>query len=186
MSVNTEHQHINYLVTDYVLELLPRAEHEAASRHIAHCGNCRRAVMRERQIGVAVKQTISKASGIERRSLARAMPTMSQKNRFRRIIDQGQVQILLACCLLLLAFASVGLQLRLHQNNWTATSPAIFSTTVMITETPTATHLATTEFSDTSSPMAPTPANEIISPLPKAALAPVAGYAAQITSLSLQ
>ncbi len=184
--LNSEQQHINNLIADYVLELLPLVEHEAATRHIATCGSCRQAVMRERRIGLAVKQTLSKATNVEGRTLTRFMPTVSPHTGFQRIFNQGQRQIVLACCLLILAFASVGIQLRLQQDTWLATAPAILSTTVMLTETPTATLLATSEGSKPSVFISPTPATGKIIPLPKAAVAPAAAYAAQLSSLSLQ
>ena len=186
MLLESEQKHIKNLITDYVLELLPLAEHEAATRHIATCGSCRQAVMRERQIGLAVRQTLDKATDVKLRSLTWTNPTAVRHNRFQRILMRGQSQIVLACCLLILAFASVGIQLRLHQNTWLATAPAILSTTAMITETPTATLLATSEGGDISGFISPTPVPMKTVPLPKAALAPEAVYPAQLSSLSLQ
>jgi hypothetical protein len=186
MLLESEQKHINNLITDYVLEQLPLAEHEAATRHIATCGSCRLAVMRERQIGMAVRQTLEKATDIKERSLTRTNPTVVRQNRFQRILMRGRSQLVLACCLLILVFASVGIQLRLHQDNWLATAPAILSTTAMITETPTATLLVTSEGGDTSGFISLTPVPMKMVPLPKAALAPEAVYPAQLESLTLQ
>jgi hypothetical protein len=186
MLLDKEQQHINNLITDYVLEILPRAEYEAAARHIATCESCRKAVMRERQIGMAVKQTLSKAIDIEETTLTRIMPAVSRHNGFQRMLNQGQRQIVLVCCLLILGFATIGIQLRLQQDRWLATAPAILSTTVMITETPTATLLATSEGSKPSGFISPTPATGKTVPLPEAALAPPDADAEQLSSLSSQ
>jgi len=186
MLLESEQKHINNLITDYVLELLPSAQHESATRHIATCESCRQAVMRERQIGKAVRHTLTQATAVERRSLISTRPTVVRFDGIRSTLNQGKRRIVVACCLLILALTSVGLQLRLQQNSWLATAPAILSPTVIISKTPTATLLATSEGSEISGFTSPTPNSMKTKLLPKAILAPAAVYPAQLSSLSLQ
>ena len=167
-------RHINSMVSDYVLDLLPLADQRLVARHIAACVTCRKAVLRERQIGLAVKRTLSMATDVDELNLAQKMPRVSRQNRFEGLFSQGQRHIVLACCLLILAVASIGVQLRLQQNKWMPTAPAMLSTVIMITETPTPTLLATSDGSIPSDVISPTPETGHSIALPEAALAPAA------------
>ncbi|HUS94253.1 MAG TPA: hypothetical protein VMZ24_03640 [Patescibacteria group bacterium] len=186
MTPESDQQHVNKILTDYVLELLPLAEHKAATRHIARCVNCRQAVVRERQIGLVVKQTLATATADKRKPLNNSWNMQVNHHHFWNLINQGRKQIFLASCLLILALATLGIQLRLHQNDILATTPAILSTAILNTETPTATLLATSEGIQNSAIISPTPPSSKTIPLPEIALAPAAVFPGQLLPRSFQ
>ncbi len=186
MAPDSDQQHVNKILTDYVLELLPPAEHKAATLHIARCVSCRRAVVRERQIGLAVKQTLATATAAKFKPHRTGWNRRVSHNGIWNLVNPVRKQIFLASCLLILALATLGIQLRLHENAMLVTTPAILSTASLNTETPTATLLATSEGIQNSAISSPTPPSSKIIPLPEIALAPAAAFPGQLLPSSFQ
>lgn len=174
MNPENENQHIISQIPDYVLDLLPSTERQMVTLHIAHCWRCRQAVIGQREIGAVVKKTITRAAAVEESHLAGLMPDIPRQKGIRAIINQSQRQIIVASCLLILAVASVGMQLRLQNSSWLATSPALISTSVMMTKTPTATLQVTSDNNLETGTLYPTPAKGHSGSMPEAALAPAA------------
>lgn len=68
------HQHASRLLSDYVLDLLPQEARQAVELHVAACPDCRAALLRERQLGQLIRQTVAQATRPGPTQLHRLMP----------------------------------------------------------------------------------------------------------------
>lgn len=68
------HQHASRLLSDYVLDLLPQEARQAVELHVAACPDCRVTVLRERQLGQLIRQTVAQATRPGPTQLQHLMP----------------------------------------------------------------------------------------------------------------
>lgn len=71
--------HIQHQITEYVLDLLPAEEKQAAAHHIAGCDQCRQAVQQERELGRLVHSTINSATTAQPGRLQSLMPAIPDR-----------------------------------------------------------------------------------------------------------
>lgn len=174
MRMENELQHINGKEIDYVLGLLPGHERLAVEQHIAECNKCRIAINKEKLVGVEVKRTLTQAGTVNESRLRMRQPLFTKSNLFQQFVYRGQRQLLIAGFMVFLVIASVGLQLKLQGNSLYATTPAITSTSTLVTDTPTYTAVATAAAGSPVNSTSPTPDVRVMDSLPEAMIAPEA------------
>lgn len=92
--------HIHNQISDYVLDLLPDEEKQAAARHVAGCKKCQEAVRREREIGRLVHRTLNKATTPDYGRLQSLMPPIPARRTSVLAFLAPYRQWAIACLLL--------------------------------------------------------------------------------------
>jgi len=167
-----KNQHIEHLIPEYSLNLLSNQESKEVIAHLAICHDCQIALQKERQLLLEIRNSMTAATTYDRRRLQEIMPA----------IPAGQIQILgkygwqpqlaIIGFLLLLVFGSLTIQRELSTDIWVSRAPAFQPTTILATDTPTQTSVATRPESSISPVMEPTPVSEDLLNVPRPALAP--------------
>jgi anti-sigma factor RsiW len=166
-------QHIEHLIPQYTLELLSKKESKAVSDHLEVCTDCRATLKSERQMVVDIRDSITAAVAHDNKRLQELMPPLPAAKD--KILDNfgWQRQLAVVGFLLILVFGSLALQRGLTTKIFVSRAPIIQPTTILATDTPTQTSVAT-RFESSSSPVIePTPISNDMIMLPKPALAPV-------------
>lgn len=135
--------HVNEKITDYVLGLVPENEKREIAVHITGCLECQQALSQERQISLAVRDALTQATYPDRQRLQELMPPIPQREAASLFGLNWQPRFAFVGLLLMLILGAVSLQTQLRQETWIGTSPAIYSTTAIVTDTPTLTVSAT-------------------------------------------
>jgi hypothetical protein len=165
--------HLNERITDYVLGLVSEDESREIARHLTHCRECQQALNQERQVGLAVREAIFQIPQPDNQQLGELMPPFPQKQTFPLFGLNWQPRFALVGFLLILILGTLSLQTQLRKETWLGTSPAIYSTAALVTDTPTLTLSATKEGPEPLDTAIPTPAARNPLPLPHPAIVPV-------------
>lgn len=165
--------HMQEKITDYALGLVSENEYREIARHLSQCPECQQALHQERQIGLAVRETISQATQPERQRLRQLMPPIPKEGSIPIFDLNWGYRFALVGLLLMLILGALGLQTHLQGDKWIGTSPAIYSTTAIVTDTPTLTLSATREGPQPVDTVIPTPVVRNPLSLPHPAIVPV-------------
>lgn len=149
-----DHDELQELLGDYVLDLLPPAQAWHVSGHLATCAACRRRVEQERRVGNWVAETVSAATAIDASRLHALMPRPPIQARAGYSPPTWTRQLVpLTVVLLVLLFGAL---MRAPQNQ--PPLPALFAntSTATMTHTPTATLAQSITSAATAATLAPT------------------------------
>lgn len=147
-------EHINHLISDYVLDLLPARERVNVEQHAAACPHCRQLLQAERHMVHLTRETLVLATAPAPARLAALMPQPNIRQRPRYTSSAWQRSLAVAGVFLFLLVASLHPVLG---PGWAAQpSPTYISATATATPIPaTATHtLTVTPFASTTMPEA--------------------------------
>lgn len=140
LDVTIMEQHIQSLIPDYVLGLLPESDRQRLENHTAHCQGCRLALERERAIELHVRQTLQVAT---QPNAVRLHVLRSNVIPRRPVRSVGILRQLAPAMLLLVVLAgALVLQTARVTGDWQLPVPAFYkgnTPTATITSTPTAT-----------------------------------------------
>lgn len=101
--------HVQNLLVDYALGLLPYPKRKEVERHAAVCVDCRLALQREQQIGRAVKETVQAATRPAAGRLEQLMPAVPTRRTGLIFGQAWQRQVAALCVTLILLVSSAGL-----------------------------------------------------------------------------
>jgi hypothetical protein len=166
-------QHIEHLIPEYSLELLSKQESKAVSDHLMACTDCRIALQKEREIVLEIRDSITAATAHDRRRLQEIMPPLPAAKDHSRDTFGWRRQLAIVGFLLLLVFGSLVIQRKLSTEIWVSRAPTSLPTTILATDTPTLTSVATRPESSSFPVVEPTPVSKDVIVLPQPALAPV-------------
>lgn len=132
-------QHIQPLITDYVLDLLPESERRRLESHLSQCAGCREAVAREEGLEMLVRQTVQLATQPLPARLQALRPAVIPRrpSRSTRLARQ-----LAPAMLFLILIAGLALQVTQFRNDLGLRAPVFYraaTPTATSTSTPTAT-----------------------------------------------
>lgn len=165
-------QHIEHLISEYSLELLSKKESETVSDHLAVCKHCRLALQNERQLVQDIRDSIAAATAPDRVRLQQLMPPLPAAQD--HILDSfgWQRQLAIISFLLILVFGGLAIERGLPTDIWVSRAPAFQPPTILATNTPTQTSVATRTESSSSPLLEPTPVSKSVIIVPRPALAP--------------
>lgn len=135
--------HVNEKITDYVLGLVSENEKREIGLHLTGCLECQQALSQERQISLAVRDALTQASHPDRQRLQELMPPIPNREATSFFGLNWQPRLAFIGLLLMLILGAISLQTQMQQEKWGGTSPALYSTTAIVTDTPTLTASAT-------------------------------------------
>ncbi len=135
--------HVKNLMTDYILGLLPDKQAIYLKTHIAECSLCRRELWIERQIGAEIRSTLAAISIPDEHQLDKLMPPAPQLKSGWRQARHLKAGLAIASALVIISLTTIGLQAGFGQNSWLYPSPTAYSTTTLVTDTPTNALIAT-------------------------------------------
>jgi len=137
MNETVDKTHVMGLISEYVLDLLPREETIRVARHLASCETCHKAMTEERKMTRSVRGTLQLVSAPDPERLRRLMP----------VADKARQPILshftlapswtAVALLLLIALGVMGLYLNQPSIYWSFEGPTASATAVLMTDTPT-------------------------------------------------
>jgi len=135
-------EHINHLISDYVLDLLPARERANVEQHAAACPHCRQLLQAERHLVHLTRETLVLATTPAPARLAALMPQPNTRQRSRYNTFAWQRSLAIAGVFLLLLATSLH---PVFGPGWAAQpSPTHISATATATPIPaTATHTLT-------------------------------------------
>lgn len=138
-----ETTHVRNLISDYVLDLLPRNERRQVEVHAAVCAPCRRALHRERALGRGVRDALAAVTrppaGQPPPNLARFMPPLRPRRRFWPAVLDYQRPLATLGVLLLILLGSFSLRPTGSGADWSLPSATALSATATATTAPTLT-----------------------------------------------
>jgi anti-sigma factor RsiW len=137
MTQLVEPPHVEGLISDYVLGLLPGNQANWVAAHTSHCAACRRALAQEQEICRSVKTTLSTATIPERDRLRRLMPPAP--SRARGSLPRLSPRLAATGIMFLVLFSAIAFLSSQRPGAWGISSPTALSTAVMLTDTPTQT-----------------------------------------------
>lgn len=135
MNSKCDERHADALIPDYVLDLLAGEEHQGVSRHLASCRRCRLAVQQERQLLLAVRDTMSAATVPDPARLSMLKPSAPQSKH--SLQPMWQKPLAATLLILLVILGSFALHARRSDAIWPAASPRSFMATAPVIETAT-------------------------------------------------
>jgi anti-sigma factor RsiW len=135
-----DNYHILEQISDYVLNLLPEAEQQRVAHHVAGCGSCHQALVRERHLVTTVRSTLDAVTRPDRARLASLRPAMPHSAVKRGPVRVWQRQLAALAAVILLLMGGVGLSAGQRAAGWFDLSPTGYPT---VTDTPTMTATAT-------------------------------------------
>jgi anti-sigma factor RsiW len=137
MTKSTESSHVDNLISDYVLGLLPGDEANWVAAHTSSCAACRRTLVQEQEIGRSVKRTLSQDTMPNPEQLRRLMP--AAPSRARSAVPLLSPGLAAAVIMVLALFSAITLFASQRPGAWSLSAPTAYSTAVMLTDTPTQT-----------------------------------------------
>jgi hypothetical protein len=165
--------HVQEKITGYALGLVSENEYREIALHLSQCPECQQALHQERQIGLDVRETLSQATQPDRQRLRQLMPPIPKEGSIPLFDLNWGYRFALVGLLLMLILGALGLQSHLQADKWIGTSPAIYSTAAIVTDTPTLTLSATREGPEPVDTVIPTPVVRNPLSLPHPAIMPV-------------
>jgi anti-sigma factor RsiW len=133
------HESIFRQIPDYVLDLLPDSKRNQVEKHAAACPECRQAILRQSQIGQAVRSTLGVVTQPPTGRLGQLMPTARAQRSFFSFGFIWQKQMASLCLFIVLLLGSLSLPLAKQRQAWNGPSPTLLAVTATMTEEPTAT-----------------------------------------------
>ncbi len=127
-------EHINHLISDYVLDLLPARDKVTVEQHAAACAHCRQLLQAERHLVLLTRETLVMATTPAPARLAALMPPPRTRQCHRYTTSVWQRSLAVAGVFLFLLVASLHPVLN---PGWAAQpSPTHISATATITPVP--------------------------------------------------
>jgi anti-sigma factor RsiW len=135
-------EHINHLISDYVLDLLPARDKVTVEQHAAACPHCRQLLQAERHLAHLTRETVMMATTPAPARLAALMPPPRIRHHARYTTFAWQRSLAIAGVFLFLLVTSLH---PVFNPGWAAQpSPTHISATATATPIPaTATHTLT-------------------------------------------
>ena len=166
-------KHVSDLITDYVLGVLPEEKVTYLQTHLTKCSQCRLELWNERKFGTEVRNVFASISIPNEHQLDKLMPPISK-------IQAGWLQarnlkagLAVASAIVIITLTTVGLRTGIGQNKWLTSSPTAYSTTTLVTDTPTQSLIATPSSDVPFSLTANTPEPQLPGDSPHPAIIPV-------------
>jgi anti-sigma factor RsiW len=139
-----ENNHILEQISDYVLNLLPEAEKQRLAHHVAGCGQCYQALLKERHMVRSMQSTIDAATKPDRDRLEHLRPAVPQRTARHHAFPIWQRQLAAIGVVILLLMGGVSLSAGQKAGSWFKLSPNDYRpATATLTDTPTMTATAT-------------------------------------------
>jgi anti-sigma factor RsiW len=159
----TSPAHVTNRISDYLLGLLSSSENRQVEAHIHHCAHCRHALTEERQIRLAVRQTLHIVSRPEPGQLDRLRPDPPRRTFFglTALWPRGQ-QIAVAALLLVLIITGAWSLVPGKQKPGITNQQVVTSIAVTATRIPTSTTAPTKSANEPAAD--PSPAYEAAIP----------------------
>ncbi len=165
--------HVKEKISDYALGLVSENEKREIAWHLIGCRECQQAINQEREISLAVRDALTQATRPDRQRLQDLMPPFPKEETAYLFGLNWQPGFALVGLLLMLILGAISLQTQLRQETRIGTSPAIYSTVAIATDTPTLTLSATRKDSDPVDTAIPTPIARNPLTVPHPAIMPV-------------
>jgi anti-sigma factor RsiW len=140
--VMTHAVHVDLLITDYVLGMLPPDDRRRVSDHLAGCAVCRASALKERRMARWMRESLEKTPTPSAAGLQALRPT-ALTSRSRMVRRTHRIGAAAALAVLLLAFMGASFALGENQATRADVTATVIAQTATFARTPTADLAAT-------------------------------------------